>query len=271
MTHRSGFRYYGQPMLQQFGGGAGGASFEEPQTNQIKYNNLDDYVKDVAAQPLEFEPGTKYQYGISQAILGRLIEVISGESFYAYLKKNIFDPLEMHDTKFHLNEKEWDRFQVMYINADNLKGFTYLLDSHMTFKEENHAHFGGEGLLSTFDDYSHFCEMLLNRGKYKGRRVLSEASIDLMTQKWVEIPESDGSNYKDLSGCYYGFACFVLQNPELDRGNSKKGMFGWAGYNNTHFWIEPEKNLYGLFMTRAREFGWDIPIALRKTVNSIIK
>ena len=123
-------------------------------------------MKDVAAQPLEFEPGTKYQYGISQAILGRLIEVISGESFYAYLKKNIFDPLEMHDTKFHLDEKE-DRFQVMYINADNLKGFTYLLDSHMTFKEENHAHFGGEGLLSTFDDYSHFCEMLLNRGKYK--------------------------------------------------------------------------------------------------------
>ena len=271
MTHRSGYRYYGRPLLKKVGGGAGGASFEEPQPNQVKYNNLDDFVKDVAAQPLEFEPGTQYQYGISQAILGRLIEVISGKSFYGYLKEMLFDPLEMHDTKFHLSREEWGRYQVLYINADNLKGFTYLLDSHMTFKEENDAHFGGEGLLSTFDDYSHFCEMLLNRGTFKERRILSEASIEQMTSNWVDIPESDGSNFKDLSGCYYGFACYVLSKPELDQGNSKKGMFAWAGYNNTHFWIEPEKKLYGLFMTRSREFGWDIPIALRKTVNSIIE
>ena len=271
MTHRSGYRYYGQPLLQKFGGGAGGASFEEPQPNQIKYNNLDDFVKDVAAQPLEFEPGTQYQYGISNDILGRLVEVITGKSFYGYLKETLLDPLEMHDTKFHLTRDEWDRYQVMYINADNLKGFTYLLDSHWTFKEGNHAHFGGGGLLSTINDYSKFCEMLLNRGTFKGKRILSETSIDQMTSKWVEIPESDGSNYKDLSGCYYGFACYVLSKPELDQGNSKKGMFAWAGYNNTHFWIEPEKKLYGLFMTRSREFGWDIPIALRKTVNSIVE
>ena len=128
-----------------------------------------------------------------------------------------------------------------------------------------------EGCSRTFDDYSHFCEMLLNRGVFKGRRILSEASIDQMTRKWVEIPESDGSNSNDLSGCYYGFAYFVLRNPEMDRGNSKKGMFGWARYNNTHFLIEPEKNLYGSFMTRSREFGWNIPITLRKTVNSIIE
>lgn len=99
------------------------------------------------------------------------------------MKEAVLDPLEMHDTKFHLNRDEWNRYQVMYINADNLKGFTYLLDSQWTFKKENHAHFGGGGLLSTFEDYSHFCEMLLNRGEYKGRRILSEASIDQMTRK----------------------------------------------------------------------------------------
>ena len=55
----------------------------------------------------------------------------------------MLDPLEMHNTKFHLNRDEWNRYQVMYINADNLKGFTYLLDSQWTFKKENHAHFGG--------------------------------------------------------------------------------------------------------------------------------
>ena len=196
---------------------------------------------------------------------------IDPKSFYNYLKEMLFDPLEMHDTKFHLAREEWNRYQVLYINADHLKGFTYLLDSHLTFREENYAHFGGEGLLSTFDDYSHFCEMLLNRGAYRGRRILSEDSIDQITSNWLEIPESDGTNFKDLSGCYYGLACYVLSKPELDRGNSEKGMFAWAGYNNTHFWIEPEKNLYGLFMTRSREFGWDIPIALRETVNSIVR
>jgi CubicO group peptidase (beta-lactamase class C family) len=272
MTHKSGYRYYGNPLLKNFGSGAGGASFEEPQPNQIKYDNLDAFVKDVASQPLEFEPGTQYQYGISQAVLGRLIEVISGKSLYTYLKESLFDPLEMVNTKFHLTRDEWERYQVLYINADNLKGFTYLLDSHMTFKEENKAHFGGEGLLSTFDDYSHFCEMLLSRGIYRGKRILSESSIEQMTGKWVdltEIPESDDKH--ELGGCHYGLACYVLNTPVLDRGGSEKGMFGWAGYNNTHYWIEPQKKLFGLFMTRSREFGWDIPIALRKTVNSIVE
>ncbi|MDB4665453.1 beta-lactamase family protein [Verrucomicrobia bacterium] len=272
MTHKSGYRYYGNPLLENFGSGAGGASFEEPQPNQIKYDNLDAFVKDVASQPLEFEPGTQYQYGISQAVLGRLIEVISGKSLYTYLKESLFDPLEMANTKFHLTRDEWERYQVLYINADNLKGFTYLLDSHMTFKEENKAHFGGEGLLSTFDDYSHFCEMLLSRGIYRGKRILSESSIEQMTGKWVdltEIPESDDKH--ELGGCHYGLACYVLNTPVLDRGDSEKGMFGWAGYNNTHYWIEPQKKLFGLFMTRSREFGWDIPIALRKTVNSIVE
>ena len=142
----------------------------------------------------------------------------------------------------------------------------------MTFKEENKAHFGGEGLLSTFDDYSHFCEMLLSRGIYRGKRILSESSIEQMTGKWVdltEIPESDDKH--ELGGCHYGLACYVLNTPVLDRGGSEKGMFGWAGYNNTHYWIEPQKKLFGLFMTRSREFGWDIPIALRKTVNSIVE
>ncbi len=64
---------------------------------------------------------------------------------------------------------------------------------------------------------------------------------------------------------------FCFAKSRVGSWKLKKGMFGRAGYNNTHFWIEPEKNLYGLFMTRAREFGWDIPIALRKTVNSIVE
>lgn len=270
MTHRSGYQYYGNPFLLKAGGGLAGATYEEPQPNQIKYNNLDDFVKDVASQPLEFEPGTQYLYGINQAILGRIIEVITGQSYYGYLKQALFDPLEMRNTKFYLTEEDRKHFQVLFINADNLKGFTHLLDSFMTYRKENQAHFGGEGLVSTLGDYAKFCQMLLNRGVYKSRQIIGEESLKQMTRRWSEPNSSEKNDETGLKGFYYGFSLFVLDKPELDGVNASKGIFGWSGYHNTHFWIDPQKNLFGLFMTRAREYSWDIQKEFRKAVYSSV-
>lgn len=270
MTHRSGYPYYGNPFLLKADGYRDGATYEEPQPNQIKYDNLDDFVKDVASQPLEFEPGTQYLYGINQAILGRVIEVITGQSFYGYLKQTLFDPLEMRNTKFYLTEEDRKHFQVLFINTDNLKGFTHLMDSHMTYRKGNQAHFGGEGLVSTLGDYAKFCQMLLNRGIYKSRQIIGEESFQQMTRRWSEPNPSDDNDEWGFKGFYYGFSLFVLDKPELDGVNASKGIFGWSGYHNTHFWIDPQKNLFGLFMTRAREFGWDIQKDFRKAVYSSV-
>ena len=243
MTHRSGYGYYGNPQFF---------------TSTVKYDNLEDFVSDVAAHPVEFEPGSKYLYGINMAILGRVVEVVTEKSFDEFLKKEIFDPLNMDDTKFYLTESDRKRFQPLYINNGSIKGFTNDLDE-LSYDPNNKAFFGGEGLTSTLDDYSNFCQMLLNGGTFKGQKIISQESIDMMTQPYTKI-EGDPFDY--------GFSLFVLRDPVLDGTNSSKGIFGWSGYHNTHFWIDQERNLFGLFMTRAREFSNDIQKEFRRAVYS---
>jgi|TARA_B110000240_G_scaffold21968_1_gene22290 CubicO group peptidase (beta-lactamase class C family) len=250
MTHRSGYGYYGNP--QWF-------------TSTVKYNNLVDFVNDVAKHPVEFEPGSDYLYGLNMAILGRIIEVVTEKTFYEYLKETIFDPLEMNETKFYLTKDERQRFQPLFINSNSLLGFTNYLDE-MSYDIDNRAYFGGEGLVSTMSDYANFCKMLLNRGTYNGNKIISSASIDMMTSKYSVGKPNEFASIGDPF--YYGFSLFVLDDIELDGTNSSKGIYGWSGYHNTHFWIDDEKQLFGLFMTRAREFSFDLQKEFRRAVYS---
>ena len=248
MTHRSGYTYYGNPL-----------NF----TSTIKYENLDDFVTDVSKHPVEFEPGSSYLYGINQAILGKVVEVVTGMSFYEYLKETIFDPLGMNETKFYLTPEDRERFQPLFINSGSLKGFTNFLDE-MTYDINNRAYFGGEGLVSTMRDYSKFCQMLLNNGELNGNKIIDRSSIDLMVEKHSDLESDPFLNINE--GFHLGFSVFVLNDPEKDGTNSSEGIYGWSGYHNTHFWIDNEKNLFGLFMTRAREFSFGIQGDFRKAV-----
>ena len=257
MTHRSGYGYRGDP-----------SHFAT--TSTIKYLNLEDFVEDVAKLPLEFEPGEQYRYGISQAILGRVVEVITGKTFYEYLKETIFDPLGMKDTKFYLTDDERAKhFQPLFINTGNLKGFTFGLDG-LSYAEDNQAYYGGEGGVSTLSDYSKFCEMLLNGGRFKGKKIISRKSIKTMTRKYSEGYPLNESAPKNYPGFYLGFSLFILEDPDIDGVNSSKGIWGWGGYHNTIFWIDPEKNLYGLFMSRALHTKADFQKQFRKAVYSSV-
>ena len=240
LTHRSGMGYYSDP-----GYGYG-------YTNSIKYDNLEEFTNDLSEVVLKFEPGLKYFYGINQAVLGRVIEVVSNQTFFEFLKKELFDPLEMNETKFYLTKQERDRFQPLFINTGALKGFTYELNE-LSYKKNNEAYFGGEGLVSTLGDYSNFCKMLLNGGSYNGKKIISQNSINLMTKKYSQsYPNEEFADTRKL-GFYYGFSLFVLENPEIDNTNSTKGIYGWSGYHNTHFWIDPEKQLFAIFLSRSRQ------------------
>ena len=245
LTHRSGYGYYGNPQFF---------------TSTLKYNNLEDFSKDVASHPVEFEPGTDYLYGINMAILGRIIEVVTKKTFYEFLKNEIFNPLKMMDTKFYLTSKDRLRFQPLYINNESLKGYTNDLDE-LSYDINNKAYFGGEGLTSTLNDYSKFCQMLVQGGKYEGKQIISQKSIDEMTGSYSKLDDDPFD---------YGYSLFVLSDPDLDGTKSSKGIFGWSGYHNTHFWIDQEKNLFGLFMTRAREFSFGIQKEFRRAVYTSI-
>ena len=253
MTHRSGYKYYNWKIYRLQPGESMGRYISHE-----KYDNLKDFVEDVAKEPLEYEPGTQYVYGINQAILGRIVEVVTKKSFYKYLKERIFDPLDMMNTKFYLTTEDRNKFQPLYLNSRSIKEFTNSYDE-LHYEIDNHAYFGGEGLVSTLEDYAKFCKMLLNGGELQGQRIISKNSIDIMTEK-----HSDGED-----GFYNAFSLFVLEDPKEDGRNSSKGIYGWSGYHNTHFWIDNEKNLFGLFMTRARDYSQDIQNDFREAVYSI--
>ena len=253
MTHRSGYSYYptvpGVP-----------ATHDQPQQSQTKFADLQEFCELAADYPLQFDPGTSYTYGINQAILGRLVEVLSGRSFSAYLEKAIFEPLEMTETSFVLDDDRRARFHPLFINSGNLKGFTFLLDE-LNYDPDSKAHFGGEGLVSCPSDYARFCEMLVNGGEFRGTRIISEESLAEM----VKI-RSDDIFPNFMPGMDMGFSVFVLSDPAADGSAAPPGIFGWSGYHNTHFWIDRENGLYVVFMSRAREFNGTIPQALRAAV-----
>lgn len=256
LSHRSGYGYYDQ--------GKG------PRV-QDSYENLDQFVKDVAAHPVEFEPGTEYLYGINQAILGRVVEVLSGKEFFQYLSEAIFRPLGMANTKFELSPDDRRRFQILFKKPNpsvvdgrfdqGISAFSTAYDE-LTYSPGTKAQFGGEGLVSTFEDYRRFCEMLLGRGTYRGTRILDERSIELMTAVTTVGRLTRGYN----NGQDFGYALFVLSEPALDGTGSSKGIFGWSGYHNTDFWIDYEKNVYGLFMTRTVPFSSEIQKQFRAAV-----
>ncbi len=251
MSHRSGYAYYGF---------SSPASHDSPQVNQTRFQNLQQYVEVAARTPVNFEPGSDYVYGINQAILGRLVEVLSGKPFQEYLQETIFGPLGMTQTSFALDAERRARFQPLFINSSAMKGFTNKLDD-LAYDPESRAHFGGEGLTSTLGDYSRFCEMLLGGGKFRGRRIVSEASLANMTSARTHDFDKAG-----MPGFDMGFSVFVLANTDPEGSMAPKGIYGWAGYHNTHFWIDPSTNLYALFMSRAREFTFGIPRQLRAAI-----
>lgn len=232
-------------------------------------------MRDVAAHPVEFEPGTKYLYGINQAILGRLVEVLSGKEFFVFLNETIFQPLGMTDTKFELLPEDRKRFQILFkkpgppapgerVEFDEGISVFSTTDDELSYAPGTKAQFGGEGLVSTFGDYRRFCEMLLGRGTYRGTKILDEHSIEIMTTVATETGLWRGYN----DGMDYGYSLFVLTEPALDGTGSPSGIFGWSGYHNTYFWIDYENNIYGLFMTRTVPFSWKIQRMLRATVYS---
>ena len=267
MTHRSGYGYYATGALSS--DLPQPPAFDRPHPNQTRFDDLQAFCEAAARQPLEFEPGSAFLYGINQAILGRLVEVLSGQPFAEYLENRLFGPLGMTETSFVLNDARRSRLQPLWINlteqasgeaspTTTLRGYTNLLNE-LTYSPRSRAHFGGEGLVSNLADYARFCEMLRAGGIYRGQRILSEDSIRRMT-----TPKS-----RDIfggPGTDMGYSVFVLREGHAEGTLAPAGTYGWSGYHNTHFWIDPTHDLYVVFMSRAREFHGEIPKRLRAAI-----
>ena len=209
--------------------------------------------------PLAFDPGTKWEYGISTDILGVLVEAISGQSLADYFREHIFIPLGMSDTYYIVPEEKLERFATVYSKSEQGE-FTPIPYSRPT----GDFFTGGGGLRSTASDYVRFLQAILNGGETNGFRMLSTASINLMSQNHIgdlEAADSVSSSNLGISNDFDflpdsvdKFGLGFLINTDPVPGGRAAGSLAWAGLYNSYYWIDTENNICGVLITQILPF-----------------
>jgi len=227
-----------------------GFNFKGPEDYRKTINlTLEEYTKEAAKNPLKFEPGTTWWYSYATDICGYLIEVLSGQKLDFFLKKRIFDPLEMNDTFFEIPKDKLDRLTTLYIVDKEKKLISFDDKSNTPFKDKVVLLNGSGGLLSTTDDYLKFASMLLNNGTFKNNQLISKETLDLM-----KVDHSLGLKYKKLAfGKKKGFGLGFEIVKEEDTKFGSKGTFGWGGMFGTYFRVDPKENMVIIYMTQSFE------------------
>ncbi len=218
---------------------------------------LAEWVDRLAALPLEFSPGEAWNYSVSSDVLGRLIEILSGQSLDDFLRTRLFEPLGMTDTAFFVPEEKLGRFAACYQKtpAETL----VRIDDPQTsaFRKPPLFLSGGGGLVSTADDYLRFAEMLLNGGERGGARILGRKTLELMTRNHLpggqDLPSLSRSMFSEAAyaGMGFGLGFSVMLDPALCGLPGNAGDFAWGGAANTYFWVDPKAELIVIFMTQA--------------------
>ncbi|HWA11870.1 MAG TPA: serine hydrolase domain-containing protein [Burkholderiales bacterium] len=206
---------------------------------------LADFVKALAKMPLMFEPGTAWEYGHSTDVLGRVIEVASGQALDRFLKERIFDPLGMVDTAFEVAPDKVGRLAQPI--PDPYTGKTpELLD----LTEPQTFFAGGHGLVSTAADYLRFAQMLENGGSLEGVRILGRKTVEYMTADHVNAGIDRGNAW--LPGPGYGFGLGFGTRTETGQSQwpGSVGDFFWGGYAGTYFWVDPQEELVPVYLTQ---------------------
>ena len=210
---------------------------------------LAELVTDLGKMPLMYQPGTTWNYSLSVDVLGRLVEVLSGQTFDVFLRERIFEPLDMKDTGFYVRPSDRGRFAQMYGHRGGRGGpLTLEVGNTGGFTPEVTNFSGGGGLVSTARDYARFAQMLLNGGELDGVRILSPTTIAMMTTDHLG---DDGASFLG-NGWGFGLGFTVKNQPGLDGLPDSVGTYYWFGVAGTSFWIDPEQDLIGLFMIQIR-------------------
>lgn len=217
---------------------------------------LDDMIASLAKLPLEFSPGSAWNYGVSTDVLGYLVGKISGQPFDVFMRERILKPLKMFDTDFYVPAEKASRFAACYTVTPDFKMKLQDDPTNSPYLKPPTFFSGGAGLVSTAADYMQFCRMLLNGGELDGVRFLSPKTLSLMTQNHLpgkkELPEISRSLFSEATyngvGFGLGFAVTVDQPRTMILGSN--GEFTWGGMASTLFWVDPVEQVTGIFLTQ---------------------
>lgn len=205
---------------------------------------LEDSMKILGKMPLRYHPGTTWAYGRSTDVLGRLVEVVSGRTFDRFLEEEIFEPLGMTDTGFHVPRNKLDRLATVYGRNEDMTIRPLSSRRYRNRLEPPTYLSGGGGLVSTAGDYFKFCQMMLNGGELGGVRILSRKTVELMTRSHLgDIPMGWG-----LKGFGFGLGYLIYPDPIPAGILVSEGSYSWGGAASTSFWIDPVEELIGIFM-----------------------
>lgn len=220
----------------------------------------------IAGQPLAFQPGENFRYGLCADVLGGVIEVITGQKLSVFYQKNIFDRLDMGDTGFYVPKEKQNRLAELYCKKETPDGTVLLPD------RKRHLGLGyglvppafesaGAGLYATLEDYSHFANMLAAKGVYKNRRILSEKTVELFgVNQLGESQRQDlWKSFTHLKGFGYGNLMRIHMEPGISGMNAPAGEFGWDGWSGPYCSIDLSSQTVVLYMTQISAYsGWEL-------------
>lgn len=261
MRHTSGFTYgmpNGSPVDRLY------------IKNRVGEGGLPDLVRKLGTLPLQDQPGTRFNYSLSTDVLGRLIEVVSGEPLDKFFRERIFRPLDMHDTAFTIADANLDRFTTAY--GRTAKGALGVMDAPATshYRKAPLYFSGGGGLLSTARDYCRFCQMLLNGGELDGRRVLRPDTVAQMTTN--QLP-AEATPFKlggfPLPG--FGFGLGVMVRLAGKSAVSRfDGEYSWSGSAGTYFWVAPKPQMIVIILQQIEPMDLIPQLRLKPLIESAI-
>ena len=219
-----------------------------------QYDTLRDFILHYTDHVLDFEPGcgTGYSPIAGFDILGYVVELVSGKCFEDFVQEEICQPLDMADTTFFLSKEQKKRLVDLYKRKKNtLINVTGTKDDMRGVLHQKEVVFehGCGGIYSTLQDYAKFGEMLLCGGNYRGRRILSEETVNLMH---TEAPKM---HLEPDPGLVWGLGMKIRQNPKKAGSPATEGTYGWSGAFGTHFFISPQDKLEVVFMTNRSDIG----------------
>jgi CubicO group peptidase (beta-lactamase class C family) len=257
LRHTSGLTYgfYGYGIVHQL--------YAEADLFNADLGNAE-FVERIAKLPLAEQPGTKWDYGHSTDVLGRVIEVVSGQSLYRFEKQRLLDPSGMTETAFFVADSaKRPRIAEPMPTDRAISSTTRLRDVMVPRKVES----GGAGMVGTVGDYARFCQMLLNGGTYEGRTYLKPATIKLMASDHIgpetRIGRGDAYYPGDTSGFGLGFAVrtSVPANTEWPLGE-----YRWDGVGGTFFFIDPADDMFVVFMVQTPSQRGRIQLELKTLI-----
>jgi CubicO group peptidase (beta-lactamase class C family) len=216
---------------------------------------LQDMVDELARLPLEFSPGTRWNYSFATDVLGYLIEVISGQSLPDYLQQNLFGPLGMTDTGFDISPDKVARFASCY-ERNTAKELVRNDDGQDSQFANRSFYSGGGGLLSTAGDYYRFCQMLLQGGTLDGERIIGSRTLQYMTRNHlpggIDMSKFALGSFSETvyEGVGFGLGFATKVDAAQNGYPASEGSYFWGGLASTLFWVDPAEELIVIFMTQ---------------------